>query len=46
MGIDKELKKQGYEFDCDHSERESPAEIWINKKAGLGVRLEWFRLRR
>ena len=42
MGIDKELEKQGYE----HDDREAPAEIWINKRAGLGVRLEWFRLGR
>lgn len=42
MGIDTELEKQGYEY----SECEAPAEIWINKKIGLGVRLEWFRLRR
>jgi len=42
MVIDKELEKQGYEYsDC-----EAPAELWINKKAGLGVRLEWFRLAR
>lgn len=46
MGIDGELRKQGYEFDCERSERESPAEIWINRKAGLGVCLEWFRLGR
>jgi len=44
MGIDRELQRQGYEFDCDRSEQESPAEIWGNRKAGLGVRLEWFRL--
>jgi len=39
MGIDKELEKQGYEY-C---ENEAPIEIWINKKTGFGVRLEWFR---
>jgi len=42
MGIDKELEKQGYK----HSDCEAPAEIWLNKKAGFGVRLEWFRLER
>jgi hypothetical protein len=42
MGIDKELENQGYEYD----DREVPAEIWINKKAGFGFRLEWFRLKR
>ena len=44
MGIDKELQKQGYEFDIECSDREAPAEIWINEKAGFGVRLEWFKL--
>jgi len=39
MGIDNELEKQGYEY-CDF---EAPAEIWINKKTGFGVKLEWFR---
>jgi len=42
MAIDKELEKQGYK----HSDSEAPAEIWINKKAGFGCRLEWFRLGR
>ncbi len=40
MGIDKELERQGYV----HGDREAPAEIWINKKTNLGVRLEWFML--
>ena len=44
MGIDTELERQGYEFNSEYSDREATAEIWINKKAGLGVRLEWFRL--
>ena len=42
MGIDKELQRQGYEYD----DREAPAEIWINRKTGLGFRLKWFWLRR
>lgn len=44
MGIDTELRKQGYEFDNEHSDREAPAEIWINKKLGMGFRIEWFML--
>jgi len=42
MGIDKELERQGYEY----NDSEAPAEIWINKELFLCVRLEWFRLRR
>jgi hypothetical protein len=44
MRIDKNLTKQGFALDAERTELEAPAEIWINKKAGLGVRLEWFRL--
>ena len=44
MGIDTELQKQGYEFDIEYSDREAPAEIWINKKAGMVFRIEWFKL--
>lgn len=44
MAIDKELRNQGYEFDVEYSENEATAEIWINKKDGLGIRLEWFKL--
>jgi len=42
MGIDTELEKQGYE----RRDTEAPAEIWINKKAGFGFRIEWFKLER
>ena len=45
MVVDKELRRRGYEFDDEDTERNAPVEIWINRKAGLGVRLEWFRLR-
>ena len=44
MGIDIELQRQGYEFDIEYSDREAPAEIWINKKMGMGFRIEWFML--
>lgn len=44
MGIDTMLREQGYEFDNEYSDREARAEIWINRKLGMGVRLEWFRL--
>ena len=44
MGIDDELRKQGYEFDEDCTGSKPGAEIWINKEIGIGLRLEWFRL--
>jgi len=34
----KALQSQGYEFDEEYSGRKETAEIWINKKAGLGIR--------
>lgn len=34
MGIDKELKRPGFEFGNERSEREAPVEIWIDKKTG------------
>ena len=46
MGLDELLQSQGYEFDDEWSELEAPAEVWVNTKAGLGIRLLWFRLRR
>jgi len=46
MGIDKGLKRQGYEFDNERTERNVPTEAWINSKAGLAVRLQRFRLKR
>ena len=44
MGVNKALQKNGYEFDEKDSDSEAPAEIWINRKLSMGVRLEWFRL--
>ena len=46
MVIDKILRSCGFEFNFEHTESEAPAEIWINERAGFGVRLEWFKLRR
>lgn len=47
MEVDKvtiydELRKMGYEFDNEYSNSEERTEVWINRKAGLAVRLEWF----
>ena len=45
MGIDKALQNQGYELDEECTNREGNAEIWINRKISMGMRIEWFRLR-
>ncbi len=45
MGIAKALQNQGYEFDEECTDREGNAEIWINRKGGMGMRIEWFMLK-
>ena len=45
MGINKALHIYGYEFDEEYTDSEAPAEIWINKKIGMGLRIEWFMLK-
>ena len=44
MGIDRILQENGYEFDEGYSDSNAPAEIWINKEIGWGIRIEWFML--
>lgn len=44
MGIDEELQKQGYQFEYEHGDSEDRTQVWINKKAGMAVRIEWFRM--
>jgi hypothetical protein len=44
MSIYDELKKLGYRFEPEYGCSEDKAEVWINKKAQMGVRIEWFRL--
>ena len=44
MGIYEELKKQGYVFDHEYGCSEDRAEVWVNKKAEMAVRLEWMKI--
>jgi hypothetical protein len=44
MGMAELLRGEGYELDDEQSDLAAPTEVWINREAGLGVRLEWFRL--
>ena len=44
MGIANALQNQGYEFDEECTDREGNAEIWINRKISMGMRIEWFRV--
>lgn len=45
VGIYDEIRKLGYE--CDHDFNggsEEHMEVWVNRKTGMGVAIEWFRL--
>jgi hypothetical protein len=44
MGIGEELRKMGYQFEYETGDSEDRKEVWINKTAGMAVRIEWFRL--
>ncbi len=44
MGIQAELKKQGYRFHYQSIDGEDRKEVWINEKDGMAVRIEWLRL--
>jgi hypothetical protein len=44
MGIHDELKKMGYQFEYARGDSADRTEVWTNKKAGMAVRIEWFRL--
>jgi len=44
MGIQDELVRMGYTFEYERGDSEERAEVWVNKAAGMAVRIEWFRL--
>jgi hypothetical protein len=44
MSIHKKLMKMGYEFDHEFGDSEERTVIWVNRGAGMGILLEWFRL--
>ena len=44
MGIEQELQKQGYEYQYACELGEDRKQVWINKKAGIAIRIEWIRM--
>ena len=44
MTIADELRRLGYTFQYDHGDSEERTEVWVNKKAGMAVRIEWMRV--
>lgn len=39
-----ELRMQGYEFDHGFRSGNGRSEVWVNRKSGRGIAIEWFRL--
>ena len=44
MSIYDELQKLGYAFDHEYGDSEERMEVWVNRKAGTGVMIEWFNM--
>jgi len=44
VGIHDELTKMGFEFDHGHGSSEDRCEVWVNRKTGRGLMIEWFAL--
>jgi len=44
VGIQDELLEMGYEYDDGYGNMERRAEVWVNRKTGTGILVEWFHL--
>ena len=44
MGLYDDLEKEGFEFDHEYGDSEGRTEVWVNRKTGRGVMIEWFSL--
>ena len=44
MTIEKELQSQGYELEYGCSDNEDRKQVWVNKKAGMAIRIEWLKM--
>ena len=42
MGLYEELKKMEFVRDSEFGSGEERTELWVNEKAGMAVRLEWY----
>jgi hypothetical protein len=45
MGIHEELERLGFELQEELGSSEDRTEVWISRRSGMGVSIEWFRLR-
>ena len=44
MEIRQVLMQQGYELDNKEQTGEGHMEVWVNRRTGRGVMVEWFKL--
>lgn len=44
MEIRQVLAQEGYELDSEEKRGEDHMEVWINRRTGRGVLVEWFKL--
>ena len=44
MGIAEELKKQGYSLEYERDEHGDHAEVWINHKERMALKVVWMRI--
>ena len=44
MGIEQELKNQGYRLEYEQNEGEDKKQVWMNDKAGMALRIEWIKI--
>ena len=44
MGIQEELKKQGYVFEYERARGKDRIEVWTNKGTRTAVRIEWIKI--
>ena len=44
MTVEETLRSQGYELEYECTDLGDRKQVWINKKAGMAVRVEWFKM--
>ena len=44
MGIEQELKNEGYRLEYEHHDGEDKKQVWMNDKAGMALRIEWVKI--
>ena len=42
--VGKLLQKQGYELEYECTDLGDRKQVWLNKKSGMAVRIEWWKM--